>query len=125
MNRIVEFELAGKKYPLNFSVKAARIVDEEFGSLDNVSGVFGWKDITNSLYNVSRLLQILMEQGAEYNRLVSGEKVDTPSADEIEVLIGAPDLKRAQTAIFEAIGIGSATTVEVEPEKNVKATQNE
>lgn len=126
MNRITEFEIAGKKYPLNFSVKAARVVDERFGGLDNVKGIFGWGNIAESLYNISFMLSLLMEQGAAYKEIVEGEKITLPTADELDTLIGAPDVVRAQTAIFEAVGISMKTTVEVEPDaKNAEATQGE
>lgn len=124
MNRITEFEIAGKKYPLNFSVKAARAVDEKFGSLDQLSGVFGWGDITTIMYNVCWTLRLLMEQGAAYKKLVEGEDVELLSEEDLETLIGAPDIPRAQAAIHESIGISMKQTVEVEPdEKNAETTQ--
>ena len=39
MKRIVELEVAGKSYPLNFSVKVERQIDEEFGGLENFKSI--------------------------------------------------------------------------------------
>lgn len=125
MNRISEIEIAGKKYPLNFSVKAARAVDEKFGSLDKLSGVIGVSDnFTENMYNIHWMLILLMEQGAAYKKLVDGEDIVIPTSDDLEVLIGAPDLVPAQAAILQSIGLSMKPTVEVEPDsKNAETTQ--
>lgn len=126
MDRLCEIEIGGIKYPLNFSVKAARLVDEKFGSLDNVSGVYGKSvDMKTTLYNQSWLLYLLMEQGAEYIKLVDGKDVNLPNIDDFEVLIGVLDMKVVQEALFECIGISLTPTVEVETDpKNAETTQS-
>lgn len=124
MKRITEIELAGKQYPLNFSVKAAKAVDEKFGSLDQLSGVFGWGDITTSMYNVCWMLELLMEQGAAYKKLVDGETVELLPKEELETIIGPADIPMVQVAILESIGLSMKPSLEVEPdEKNVETTQ--
>lgn len=125
MNRISEIELAGKKYPLNFSVKAARAVDEKFGSLDNLSGVCGVSEnLTTTLYNIRWILQQLMEQGAAYKKIVEEEEIEIPSEDDMDILIGIPDIVTAQAAILESIGLSMKPTVEVDSDpKNVETTQ--
>lgn len=127
MNRISEIEIAGKKYPLNFSVKAAKTVDEKFGSLDGISGVIGAaEDFSTNLYNIHWMLCLLMQQGAAYKKLADGEEVEIPSADDLEILIGAPDLVMAQAAILESIGLSVKPTVEIEADpKNAETTQGD
>lgn len=127
MERIQYVTLAGKAYPLNFSVRAARAVDEKYGSLDQMGGIFGAaEDFTTNLYNIHWLLRLLMEQGAAYLRLVEGESVELPDEDELEVLVGIHNLLEVQASLLEAIGFGSKTTVEVEPDpKNETTTQSD
>lgn len=124
MKRISDIEILGTRYPLNFSVKAAKAVDEKFGSLDKVSGIFGWEDISTTLYNVHWLLKLLLEQGAAYKKLVEGEAIEPPSEEVLGVLIGPGDIPRVQAIILESIGLSIQPTVEVEiDEKNAETTQ--
>ena len=125
MDRIAEVSLAGKKYPLNFSVRASRMIDEKYGGLEHLTGVIGWKDIQDAMYNVAWMLNILIEQGIAYRKYMGESAPDPLDMDTIEMLVGAPDLERLQAAILESIGLGSQTTVEVEQEKNAKAARAE
>lgn len=126
MDRITEFELGGKQYPLNFSVAAAKKINEEYGGFDKLSGVFTWEGVESTLKDCFWTLRLLMEQGAAYRRIFDGEEVELPPLEEMEILLGGPDIKRMQTAIHEALGLGLEATVEVEPdEKNGEATQSE
>lgn len=127
MNRITEFELAGKKYPLNFSVKAARMVDEKYGGIEKLANAFdGSSGIGKMMTTLTDIMHVLMEQGAAYQKITDGKETDIPSLDEFEVLIGMGDITMLQQSLFEAIGIGSTATVETEPDtKNEKTTQND
>lgn len=125
MGRLGEIEIAGKKYPLNFSVKVARAVDKKFGSLNGMEGVFGVSnDFTSNLYNIHWALHLLMEQGAKYMKMTEDADIEVPTLEELEVLLGAPDLVKAQSAILESIGLSMTPTVEVESDqKNAETTQ--
>ena len=125
MNRIVEFELVGKTYPLNFSVKVARQLDEEFGGFEKLGEVM-LEGTGKGLTAACALLHQMMEQGAAYQKLTKGKEIEIPNQEDLEVLIGLPDYNRVQEAVLSAAGIGSQPTVEVEPdEKNGKTTQSE
>lgn len=91
-----------------------------------MSGVYGKSvDMKTTLYNQSWLLYLLMEQGAEYIKLVDGKDVNLPNIDDFEVLIGVLDMKVVQEALFECIGISLTPTVEVETDpKNAETTQS-
>lgn len=123
MDRIAEFELAGKTYPLNFSVAAAKEIDEKYGGFENLSGVFSWKGVEAAMKDCFWTLRLLMEQGAAYRQLFDGERVELPTPEEMEILLGGPDIKRMQEAIHEALGLGMTATVEVD-EKNGETTRN-
>ena len=123
MNRITEFELGGKRYPLNFSVAAARKIDEEYGGFEKLNGVFAWESVESALKDCFWTLRLLMEQGAAYQRIFGGEVVEIPTLEEMEILLGGPDIQRMQRAIHEALGLGMEATVEVEPDpKNGETT---
>lgn len=126
MERIKHISLAGKRYPLNFSVKAARTIDEKYGSLDQIAGIFGTSPaFSENLYNIHWLLRLLMEQGAAYARLVDGESIDLPSEDDLAIIVGLHNLLEVQATLLESIGFGMQTTVEVEPDPNEKTTQSD
>ena len=125
MKRILDFEVAGKVYPHNFSVKVARKVDEDFGGLENLGDVMDG-GVGKGLFTVCALLHEMMEQGAAYKRLTEGEEIEIPSMDDLETLIGMQDASEMVTVIMQAAGFGSKATVEVEPdEKNEKTAQSD
>lgn len=124
MKRLTDFEMAGKIYPLNFSVKVARKVDEEFGGLDHLGDVMDG-GIGKGLTAICVLLHEMMEQGAAYRKLTEGAEIEVPSLDEMETLIGAQDVGALSEAIMNAAGLGGKPTVEVEPDaKNGKTAQS-
>lgn len=125
MNRLVEWQLAGKTYYLNFSQKAARLVSERYGSIENVSDIFEGKPIHEVLSETNWLLTLLIDQGAAYKKVVFDEEVPTISAEDLEVVMGLSDLSEMTTMVMGAITKGMSQTVEVEPSKNDETTQGE
>jgi hypothetical protein len=123
MSRIGEITLAGKKYPLNFSVKAAKEVSARYGGLDNVDAAFSEKSIDEMMDEAIFLLSILIEQGVLYKRIAEGEEIKGIAPDELEVVLGVSDLAGVKAQILGAMIGGMSREVEVEPEKNVKTTQ--
>lgn len=125
MNRITEVELAGSKYPLNFSAKAARLVADRYGDLSKVSKAFENKSISEAMTELIWLLALLMEQGAAYKKLIDNEEVRRFTEDELEVVIGIVDISDLKTTLFASMLAGTKQTVEVADEKNAVATQSE
>ena len=124
MKRIVEFEVAGKSYPLNFSVKVARQIDEEFGGLENFDSIMDC-GIGKALTALCALLHSMMADGATYLRLTEGRDIEVPTLDELETLLGFSDSGSMKEAVTRAAGIGSEATVEVEvSEKNAETAQS-
>ena len=124
MKRIVEFEVAGKSYPLNFSVKVARQIDEEFGGLENFDRIMDC-GVGKALTALCALLHSMMADGATYLRLTEGRDIEVPTLDELETLLGFSDIGSMKEAVTRAAGIGSAATVEVEvSEKNAETAQS-
>lgn len=124
MNRTTTLQLAGKQYPLNFSVAAARQIDERYGGMEKLSQAFDGGSIGRMMGTLSDVMYLLMQQGAAYEKLVNGREVELPTAEELDVLMGMQDFAVIQKTLFEAMGVGAKATVEVAPDaKNADATR--
>ncbi len=124
MSRIVEFEIAGRKYPLNFSVKAAEVVSERYGGLENITEMFSGKSSGEMMREAIFLVHLLIEQGIAYKRLVDGEEIAGISLEDLAVIMGPSDFGKMQEALMGAMMAGMGRTVEVEPDpKNAETTQ--
>lgn len=132
MSRIVEFEIAGIKYPLNFSTRATEILLERYGGIDGLAEMFSNKSQIEVLRETLFLLHVLIDQGLAHRRLEAQLGLRDPeslppalSLDDLGVLISpVDDLNRAKDAVMSAILAGSDRTVEVEPDpKNAETTQ--
>ena len=71
MNRIIEIEIAGESYPLNFSTKAARAVSDRYGDLTNIGEAFDDKTTAQALDELVWMLALLIEQGVAYHKIVN------------------------------------------------------
>lgn len=114
MNRIVEFELAGKEYFLNFSVAAAEIISEEVGDLFEMDKILASKTTTEALIMITGMLETLINQGAAYKKIVEDTEVNTISQEELKVITGFADLGKIKSVILEAMVAGVKSTVETE-----------
>lgn len=126
MSRITEIEIAGRKYPLNFSVRAAEVMAEWFGGLENIEQVFSNRPAHEMLGDVRRIIALLIEQGVAYRKLVDG--VDAPSitADELGIILSVGDTDVLKGALLAAMRVGMKQTVETEPDpKNGDATPDQ
>lgn len=130
MNRLTEIQILDKSYPLNFSTKAAAKVYEEYGGFAYVDNLISGKDengnedISRALAGSLDLLEVLAEQGAAYEKIAGRETPPFPRREELEVVLGVPDLTMLQEKIIGAMHLGITPTVEVEPDtKNEKTTQ--
>lgn len=124
MNRIGEIEIAGSKYPLNFSTKAAKEISARYGGLENVDKAFDGKSIDAMMDEIIWLLSLLIAQGVAYKRIVDGEEIKGITADELDVVLGVADMAGLKDKIMDAMLGGMSREVEVEPDpKNAKTTQ--
>lgn len=123
MNRITEIEIAGSKYPLNFSVKAAKEISARYGGLENVDKAFTGRPVDEVMSEVVWLLSVLIGQGVAYKRIVEGEDIKGIGAEELEVVLGVADLSALKDKIMGAMLSGIEREVEVE-EKNAMTTQD-
>lgn len=125
MNRITEIEIAGKKYPLNFSVKAAKEVSERYGDITNIGDAFEGKSTSEMMDEANWILALLIEQGVAYKKIVDGEEVKGLTQDELEILMGVVDFADLKSTLLGAMTAGMRREVEVEPDpKNAETTQD-
>lgn len=120
MNRIVEIDIGGKKYPLNFSLAVANYVDDEFGGLDAVAQKLQESRSESCKLN-AKLAAKMIEQGAEYFSLTSGEKREIIGEQEILTLVSLADYTNLADAVATAINKGVVREVEVKTAKKEKA----
>jgi len=124
MDRITEIEIAGKKYPLNFSVKAAKEVSKRYGDISNIGDAFSGKAIAEMMDEANWILALLIEQGVEYKKIVEGEEIKGLTQDELEIVMGVTDFSNLKATLLGAMTAGMKREVEVEPEKNAETTQD-
>ena len=123
MSRISEMEIAGVKYPLNFSVKAAKEVSKRYGDISKIGEAFTNKSMDEMMDEANWILALLIEQGIAYKKIVDGEEVKGLSEEELEVVMGVVDFANLKETLLGAMVSGMSREVEVETEeKNAKTT---
>jgi hypothetical protein len=124
MNRITEIEIAGSKYPLNFSTKAAKEIAQRYDGLENIEDAFADKAVDAMMDEIVWLLSLLIAQGVAYKRIVDGEEVKGITAEELEVVLGVADMAGLKDKIMDAMlgGMKREVEVEIDP-KNAETTQ--
>lgn len=126
MNRVTYIELAGEKYPLVFSLGAAKKITEKYGEIDKIDEVLSLEHLdSETLGAISGILEILIRQGCEYKNRFEGHlppemgahtedgKYVPLTQEEIELCIGLYDGK-AIDAIAGAINASSKQELQVE-----------
>lgn len=122
--RITETEIDGRKYPLNFSIKAGILFSERYGSVEDTWESVSKKTPTEQLREICWMLQTLIEQGFAYQKIFNekqnkiSEKI--PTAEDLEVMIGFMEFYHMQDEIQKAMLAGISPEVQVELKKKAK-----
>lgn len=125
MNRITEIEIADKKYPLNFSTKAAKEVAKRYGDVSNIGEAFTGKTTDEMMDEAIWILALLIEQGVAYKKIVDNEEIKGLNREELEVVMGVFDFSNLKNTILGAMTAGMNREVEVEIDsKNAMTTQD-
>lgn len=125
MNRITEIEIAGTKYPLNFSLVAAKEVAKRYGGIESVTDIFDGKSTDEMMDEATWLLALLIDQGVEYKKIIDGEEVRKLTQDDLGVVMGVFEFKGLKDTLIGAMMAGMEREVEVEPDpKNAETTQS-
>lgn len=109
-NRLGSFEMDGKAYPLNYSVRIAQRVDEAAGK--KPAGAY-------EIYRQNvELLSLLLEDGAEFSRVILGKEVVPPTLEQLLLLLTPADNARVVQAIQDALERGGLRQVKARAKKN-------
>ena len=135
MNRIVYTKIAGKNYPMSFSLGAAKKIAEKFGSTQKAMEKMK-KAGGNEIDILIDMLALLISQGCAYKNYFES---DIPAPDDapvidgkwtplprevIEIAIDVTEVEEIVNKISECINIGSKKEVEAKQTgKNAEATQ--
>lgn len=140
MSKITYINIAGKQYPLSFSLMAAKKLAAEFGGLEAAMSKMGdGKEIDeNAVDVVTTVLELLISQGCAYKNFF---EADLPAPDNapiidgkwtplpreaIEIGIGIMDIEKIFEQIEDCVETGRKKTFdtkEIAKGKNVKARQ--
>ncbi len=139
MKRLGYFEIAGKRYPLSFSLGASKAIAQKFGSISKMGETLNnMKDMDEkTIDDLTYIVSLLMKQGAAYKNVFEKDlpiPEDAPvdengkyvalEQDQVEIGIGIPDAKELIAAIMEAMGKGTETELETETTKNPEAPED-
>ena len=120
MHRITEIEIAGRKYPLNFSTKAVKEVSKRYGDISKVGDAFSDRPVDEMMDEATWLLALLIGQGVAFKKIIDGEEIKGLTQEELEVVMGIVDFADLKDTLLGAMTAGMDREVEV---KNGKATQ--
>lgn len=137
MSRITYIELAGKKYPLIFSLAASKAISAKFGGIDKIGELLSSGNIGDrEIEAISFLVTVLIKQGCAYKNMFEadlppepgarhdGEKYISLSQEEVETCISLNEAGIIVEKITECIRGSSQTEIETET-KNMEAPKAE
>lgn len=129
--KINYIDIAGTKYPMSFSLAAAKAFKNKFGSLKGMFDAMNEADdIFDQLDAIIYVLATLIMQGCEYMNLFckniphedgtcfDGERYVPMPIELIEVAVGINNMGDVSNAIIEAINGSSKNEIEVETEES-------
>lgn len=143
MNRECYINIAGKNYPMRFSLMASIQMSNKFGSMekmaDKITGKGKKGGEANSgevLESMLWILEILIKQGCAYKNYFEADipvPPDAPAVDgkyipldseQLAVGLEMSSMSEISEKIFEAMGLGGKTEVKTK-EKETKNKKNE
>lgn len=117
MNRITCVEIAGKEYPMSFSLMATKKIAGKYGSVEKMLDALNTKDgiKEKTIEEITDLLELLIAQGCAYKNyfekdvptkekdpVVDGKWTPLPR-EALEIAIGIGDLEEIAGRIEECV----------------------
>lgn len=110
-----QIEIAGKSYPLNYSIRASRRFTETAKLSDDSTVQDAFEQNVHYLF-------VLMEEGADYQKRFLGEPGELEISEEDLLVYFSPnDTERIVKAIQDAMSAGNQREVNAKPGKNTGA----
>lgn len=135
MDRTVYIEIAGKEYPMRFSVGASIEISKKFGSMQKMAEQMKSEegiDEIKAFQTITWLLELFIRQGCAYKNLFETDIPQPDNApikegkyipltqDEIIVGVDSLSLGEVKNKIFAVIGAGTKREVLGEEKKDNK-----
>lgn len=136
MGRIVFVKIAGKSYPMSFSLGASKKIIGKYGSAEKMKSALEKSKDTDKIDLVTEMIELLTAQGCAYMNyfekdmpkpddapIVDGKWTALPR-DVVEIAVGISDVEELVEKITECIDGGSRKEVETRTErKNAESGQ--
>lgn len=75
MSKMTYIEIAGREYPMHFSIAAAKEITERFGDLEKMADAFSSGITGDTLQNILWMIELLIKQGCAYKNLFDQDKL--------------------------------------------------
>lgn len=134
MKKTVYLNLAGKNYPLNFSLGACKVIAKELGGIEKLEGLADGGLSEETIDKIVMVLQVLIAQGCAYKNMFeidAGMPIDVEhpatgedgrfkalKKEELEMVVGFEDISAIITAINECVTGSAKTEIETKAPKN-------
>lgn len=136
MSRITFVTIAGKNYPMSFSLGASKKIIEKYGGAEKMKTALEKAKDAQKIDMITELLELLIAQGCAYKNyfekdipapdnspVVDGKWAPLPR-EAIEIAVGVYDVKELSDKILECVGNGSKKEIELKTEgKNANGGQ--
>ena len=119
-DRLIPVEIAGVTYYMNFSLYATKMLTKLFSKGSALAAIEKGGAAALDEQSVDELLEmcaVLIQQGAEYSKIVEGEDVPSLSAEELGVIADISDLNNLIGKFNKAVRAGSVREIEVKPDR--------
>ena len=136
MSRITFVTIAGKNYPMSFSLGASKKIIEKYGGAEKMKTAHEKAKDAQKIDMITELLELLIAQGCAYKNyfekdipapdnspVVDGKWAPLPR-EALEIAVGVYDVKELSDKILECVGNGSKKEIELKTEgKNANGGQ--
>ena len=136
MSRITFVTIAGKNYPMSFSLGASKKIIEKYGGAEKMKTALEKAKDAQKIDMITELLELLIAQGCAYKNyfekdipapdnspVVDGKWAPLP-CEALEIAVGVYDVKELSDKILECVGNGSKKEIELKTEgKNANGGQ--
>lgn len=133
MKRDVYIEIAGKNYPMRFSLGATKAIEKKYGSLEKMQAKINTEE--EAVDAIVFLMELLIKQGCAYKNIFEKNEPipeDAPAIDgkyealnteELLVSMEVSKMGIYKDRIYETILKGGKKEIEAKSEKNAETTQ--
>ena len=140
MDRTVYIEIAGKQYPMRFSVGASIAITKKYGSLQNMANNLKRGDDVDeekAFEPIIWMAETLIRQGCAYKNLfepdlplpenapVKDGKYIPITAEDLEIALDMADMGEITQKIFAAIGSGNKKEIHAKEKETGKKNGKE